>query len=62
MNKKEAVERNVDDKEKARHQTSGPPDKLRQKHGTDLAHGVGHKHGSATLEPGPGRGKQKGSE
>lgn len=57
MNKKE-----VNEKEELRHSTSGQPDKQREKHGTDLAHGVGHKYGSGTLEPDSDRDKQKGSK
>jgi hypothetical protein len=46
--------------ETARHATSGKPDKLPEKHGTDVAHGVGHKYGSASPEPPSSERKKKG--
>jgi hypothetical protein len=38
------------------------PTKMPEKHGTDLAHGIGHKYGTAAEEPAVSQRKEKGAE
>ena len=56
-----ATKKKVSDEELYRQAgTSGKPEKLSHKQGTDTALGVGHKHGSGAIEAEKAKSHQKG--